>query len=95
MPQYEIRSVDLAEAPSTRDIRFVEAQWWDDKSPLVVVVCRYHDDVTRLRMDLDKKSFLDHLEDPGDDNYVQRSSKRVWEIVAAVRYARERKWSHT
>ena len=39
----------LAKARSNRNIGFIEAQWWDEKSTLVVVPCRHHGDLTRLR----------------------------------------------
>jgi hypothetical protein len=49
----------------------------DEKSTLVVVLCRHHGDLTRLRMDLDERSFLDHLKDPRDDSDLQRFAAQI------------------
>ena len=90
MTKYEICSINLAEAPSNQNIGFIQAQWWDEKSTLVVVLCHHHGDLTRLRMDLDKRSFLDHLKDPRDDSDLQSFAAQIWEIIAKKRFARER-----
>lgn len=92
MTEYTIHSIDLSDVPSNRRFKFIEAQWWDDQSPLVVVICRYHGDLTKLRMDLDKKSFLDHLTDPREDSEIQNFAMPVWEVVAKGRFQKE--WSH-
>ena len=81
----EIRSINLAEIPSKNGIDFIEAQWWDDSSPLVVVLYSYHGDVMRLRMDIDKRAFIDHLSDPSRDKTVQNLALPIWEIVARER----------
>jgi hypothetical protein len=89
MTEYAIHSIDLAELPSKPHFVFIEAQWWDDQSPLVTIVCRHHGDVTKLRMDLDKKTFLDHLADPREDRAIQRLAIPVWEIIAKERFQLE------
>jgi hypothetical protein len=86
MAEYAIHSIGLAELPSKRDFVFLEAQWWDEQSPLVTIVCSHHGDATKLRMDLDKKTFLDHLDDPLEDRAIQLLAMRVWEIVAKERF---------
>jgi hypothetical protein len=91
MTEYAIRSIDLAEIPSTPGVKFIEAQWWDDQSPLVVVSFSHHGDLTKLRRDLDKRSFLGHLKDPRDDSDVQGFAEQIWYIVAKNRF---REWSH-
>jgi hypothetical protein len=73
--------------PPMDNIQFRQAQWWDDDSPLVVVLCSYHGDEVRLRMDIDKRRFIDHLDDPRADNAVQERVLPIWEIIA-----KERNW---
>jgi hypothetical protein len=41
-------------------------------------------------MDLDRRSFLDHLKDPRDDSDLQSFAAQIWEITAKKRVARER-----
>lgn len=89
MSEYVIHSIDLAELPSKDDIKFIKAEWWDDQSPLVVVVCRHRGELAKLRMDLDKRTFLDHLTDARGDKAVQSLSLPVWEIVAKQRFQAE------
>jgi len=60
----------------------------DEKSILVVVLCRQHGGLTRLQMDLDKRPFLDHLKDPRDDSDLQRFAAQIWEIIAKKRFAK-------
>jgi hypothetical protein len=86
MSDFVVHSIGLEELPSKHDVKFIEAQWWDDESPLVVVVCLHRGDLTKLRMDLDKKSFIDHLTDSGGDKTVQSLAIPVWEIVARERF---------
>jgi hypothetical protein len=83
----EIRSIQLDEIPTKDGIKFIKAQWWDDNSPLVVIHLSYRGDVERLRMDIDKRTFLDHLTDPQKDKTVQKLTMPIWEIVAKERLA--------
>jgi hypothetical protein len=91
MSKYVIRSIPLAGFHASGDaleqeIEFVEAQWWDDLSPLIVICIRYHGHLTKLRMDLDKKAFLDHLTNPRADMVIRGLATAVWEIVSKQRF---------
>jgi len=72
--------------PSLEGIEFLCAEWWDDSGDLPrFVVIRYTEasgGEKSLRMDLDKRIFLDHLTDPEKDRAVQDQVLRVWGIVA-------------
>jgi hypothetical protein len=83
----KIHSIRLTEIPTKDGIKFIEAQWWDDSSPLVVIHVSHRGDIERLRMDIDKRAFLDHLADPEMDKTVQKQTMPIWEIVAKERLA--------
>ena len=72
--------------PLLAGIEFLRAEWWDDLGDLPqFVVIRYSEasgGEKSLRMDLDKRIFLDHLTDPEKDRAVQDQVLRVWGIVA-------------
>jgi hypothetical protein len=83
---YEIHKIKLAHIEVNYEgIKFVEAQWWDQESPLVVVLCSHRGDMTKLRMDIDKIAFLDHLADPREDKAIRELTVPVWETVARER----------
>jgi hypothetical protein len=84
----EIKSIDLDQrVPDAKYVRFLRAEWWDDRSRFVLI--RYATDGKEkdlgLRLDLDKKIFLDHVSDPDTDKIVQSRVGKIWEIVAAAR----------
>jgi hypothetical protein len=69
-------------------VSFLRAEWWDPSSRFVLV--RYsrkgHEEELGLRLDLDKRVFLDHLsDDPHLDADVQSRVETIWKIVAQER----------
>ncbi|MDR3515328.1 MAG: hypothetical protein P4M00_05895 [Azospirillaceae bacterium] len=64
-------------------ISLLRAEWWDPESRFVLV--RYADhgeeQALGLRLDLDKRVFLDHVEDALADQMIQESVKAVWDAV--------------
>jgi hypothetical protein len=66
---------------------FLRAEWWDDHSRFVLV--RYalegKEQEFGLRLDLDKKIFLDHLPDPKLDEIAQFLAKPIWEFIVQRR----------
>jgi hypothetical protein len=75
--------------PPANGISFLRAEWWDDSSRFVLV--RYSRDGKEpelgLRLDLDKKIFLDHIEDSNSlDQAVQQRVNLIWQIVARERW---------
>jgi len=82
----EMRSASLVERiPSKKGITFLRAEWGNDASPLVAVRYRYHSEEHTLQMDVDKIIFLDHLDDPENEEFVQSQVKPIWEIIAKKR----------
>lgn len=57
------------------------------RSPLVLIRYKTNGIMPRygLRFDLDKRAFLDHLEDVGQDAFVGESAPRIVEIVGSER----------
>jgi hypothetical protein len=87
----QIRSIPLEGRIATANgIRFLRAEWWGDLSRFVVI--RYSERggaEKSLRMDIDKRVFLDHVADPARDKVVQKQALPIWEIVAKERNAPE------
>ena len=86
MTEYSIHTINLAGLPLTQGIRFTVAQWWDPTSPLAVVTCLHYSRLTKLRMDLDKMTFIDHLDDPEADEAVQSLANSIWQIIVEERF---------
>jgi hypothetical protein len=70
-------------------VAFLRAEWWDPSSIFVLVHDSYkdHEAELGLRLDLDKKVFLDHMPDPNLDAEVQKRVHSIWKIVAHERFA--------
>lgn len=86
-----VKSIDLTGAvKNANDISFLRVEWWDDSSRFVLV--RYSragkEQEFGLRLDLDKKIFLDHFEDTDLDKKVQTLVEPIWSIVAHKRWGR-------
>jgi hypothetical protein len=83
----EIKSIPLeGRIIAAEGINFPKVEWWGDQSRFVVI--RYSEQggtEGSLRMDLDKRVFLDHIADPSKDNAVQEQTLPIWEIVAKER----------
>ncbi len=86
MEDYHIRHINLDELPARDGVRFVEAQWWDARAPFAVIVCLYRGELMKLRMDLDKRVFIDHVEDERLDGVIAAAAMEVWEVVVKYRY---------
>jgi predicted Ser/Thr protein kinase len=79
----EITTVSLEGLKPAKNIRFIKAQWWDITSRFVIVFVRTEKDNERaLRMDMNKKAFLDYLGDNVLDEYVRSKSGDIWNAVA-------------
>jgi hypothetical protein len=89
MSDIEVRSLDLRSAPAADPIMFKEAQWWDETSSLVVVSFYHSGELTKLRMDLDKRVFIDHLEDQKADSILRDFAPEISDIIGAWRYGSE------
>jgi len=85
----EIKSIDLKEiVPQPGPwFSFLRAEWWDDSSRFVLI--RYSlkgkEQELGLRLDLDKRVFLDHMDDPDLDKFVQHQVENIWRVVALKR----------
>jgi hypothetical protein len=68
-------------------LRFLRAEWQRDRSRFVLI--RYavdgHEQPFGLRLDLDKRVFLDSLDNPKVDASVQERIPKILSIVAAAR----------
>lgn len=75
---------DLGEIGRLGPLRFLRAEWWRQDSRFVLL--RYsldnHEVQLGLRMDLDKKVILDHLDDAKLDAAVQERAPEIWGVVA-------------
>jgi hypothetical protein len=78
--------MDLRSAPSSDPIVFKDAQWWDETSSLVVVIFYYVDELTKLRMDLDKRVFIDHLKDQKAELILREFAPRISDMIGSRRY---------
>ncbi len=85
----DIKTIDLEEVvkPALPWLSFLRAEWWDDSSRFVLI--RYSlkgkEQELGLRLDLDKRVFLDHLDDPELDMFVQYQVENIWRVVALKR----------
>jgi hypothetical protein len=70
---------------SQRLFRFISAEWWESDSKFVLV--RGHNSVEdfALRLDLDKQSFLDHVEDKETEELLKKSAHSIAAIVWGAR----------
>jgi hypothetical protein len=67
-------------------INFLRAEWWGDLSRFVVIRYSERDGIEgSLRMDIDKRAFIDHIADPAKDEAVQSQALPIWEILAKLR----------
>jgi hypothetical protein len=76
----DIKSIDLRNRHllPLSWLSFLRAEWWDNESRFVLV--RYslkgREQELGLRLDLDKKIFLDHLDNLEFDHLVQAQAKK-------------------
>jgi hypothetical protein len=74
-------TVDLSDQVEL--FRRLTAEWWDENSKFVVVrgsTKRGADDF-KLRLDLEKRAFLDHASDPKTDQLVQGQVQLISQLV--------------
>jgi hypothetical protein len=80
----DVKSIDLKIEKGP--LYFIRAEWWDDRSRFVLV--RYalegKEQELGLRLDLDKKIFLDHLPGPFDE-IAQLLARPIWEFIVRRR----------
>lgn len=84
----DVESVDLTKRlKPAGELVFLSAEWWSKSSRFALVrySYQYKEQEFGLRLDLDKRVFLDHLEDPKLDKIIESYAKIIWEIVADAR----------
>jgi hypothetical protein len=83
-----LHTINLTDnVPSVGGLVFLRAEWWDPSSRFVLVRYSYkgHEEELGLRLDLDKKVFLDHVPGPKFDEEVQRRVEAIWKFVTLER----------
>jgi hypothetical protein len=81
----ETKTVDLSSRIKPFDL--LTAEWWDENSKCVVVrgsMNKDHEDFA-LRLDLDKRAFLDHAENADMDKLVQGQASLISQLVWKAR----------
>ena len=85
----DIKTIDLMHMKTEAApwLSFLRAEWWDDSSRFVLIRYSLEGKVQELglRLDLDKKIFLDHMDDEKLDTIVQRQAENIWRVVALKR----------
>jgi len=73
--------------PDVDGISFLRAEWWDERSRFVLVrfAVNGKEQELGLRLDLDKRVFLDHFSDPKVDKLVQSQVRPIWTTIAKKR----------
>ncbi len=79
-------SVSLDGVEPIDGVSFIKAEWWDDASRFAVILARGPGNrEKRLRMDLNKQSFLDHFGDDRLDRSLAAGALAVWEAIVKAR----------
>ena len=76
----KFRFIDLtATAPSSATIHFLKAEVPSQPSPFVRVYYQYkgRDEKFALRLDVDKRVFLDHLDNKEDDKFIREAAPQI------------------
>ena len=84
----ETITVDLSSR--IKPFGLLTAEWWDENSKCVVVrgsMKKEHEDFV-LRLDLDKRAFLDHAENSDTDKLVQSHAALIAQLVWKARSQR-------
>lgn len=77
--------VDLKDiAPSSATVQFIRAEVPSQRSPFIRIYYSLegHEERFALRLDVDKRVFLDHLENPVDDQFVRRVAPEIANLVS-------------
>jgi hypothetical protein len=85
----ETTTIDLTQR--IESFRFVTAEWWDEKSKFVVVRGSTEKDSEdfAVRLDIEKRAFLDHVSNPMTDKLVQSQASQISQLVWNERAKRE------
>ena len=76
-------TVVLTDIEPSHGVQFLLAEIWDGQDRFAVVTAQGPDSFkTRLRMDVYKQIFLDHVNDEEIDSAIQNKAAEVWVIVA-------------
>jgi hypothetical protein len=73
--------------------RFVTAEWWDENSKFVVVrgSTEKNPEDFALRLDIEKRAFLDHVSNPEADKLVQSQASQISQLVWSERAKLQRR----
>ncbi len=77
--------VDLKDiAPSSATIQFIRAEVPPYRSPFIRIYYAVggREEIFALRLDVDKRVFLDHLENPFDDQFVRGVAPEIANLVS-------------
>ena len=78
--------IPLSGVEPAGDIEFIQAKWWNTGSRFAVILTRDRRGIEKsLRMDVNKRAFLDHFSDESVDVFVQARATNVWEMIAEAR----------
>lgn len=74
-------TVDLSSL--VEPFRLLTAEWWDENSKFVVVRGSTQKDADpfSLRLDLEKRAFLDHAKNPKTDELIQSQVQIISQLV--------------
>jgi hypothetical protein len=82
------KTVELPNQQFTKANFAATAEWWEDSSKFVVVRFVPKDimgESFALRLDLDKRVFIDHAPDSTIDQVVQERGRKIWETVVQAK----------
>ena len=74
-------------------LQFVRADWWAEAPSFVLLRYTLSGDLQELgvRMDLDKRAFIDDLDDPDLNREVRNAARDVWSAVASTSLLHDRR----
>ena len=63
-------------------LTFCKAEWWDNDPRFVIVTYSYkNSDEKSVRMDLDKRRFIDQQDDTHLDELIRIQTDSIWKII--------------
>lgn len=73
--------------------RFLTAEWWEEDSKFVVVrgSMRKDSEDFALRLDLDKRAFLDHVPNEKMEKLLRRQAEHISQLVWGERLKRSKR----
>lgn len=80
----EYRSIPLkGKVPSSKSIEFLRAEICETyRLPLARVLYIYGGQESGIRLDLDKKVFIDHMDDEQDEEFIQGVAPVIARVLA-------------